>query len=737
MAFVDLRGTRVAACTVLAWLVAGTACAAPPQVDAAFDTTAARAALHRLLPRWQGQFTLVALRRSDGDRFRISGSAGHVVVAGTSPAVLLTGVETYLEDVAHVSIGWPGESLSRLPAVLPGPPAAIERRAVVPDRYALNDVDDSYSDAYLDWPAWQHKIDELALHGIDEVFIPVGTEEVYRRTFRAFGYGDREIRNWIPAPTYQPWWLLANMSSYRADMSPHLFAGRVALARKIVDRLRALGMTPVFPGYLGMVPADLAARHPGTKVVPQGKWCGLERPGWLDPRDPMYARIAAEFYRQQQRLFGDTTRYKMDPLHEGGNAGGVPLGEAARRIMQSLQTAHPGARWVLLGWQRNPLPAVIDAIDHSHVLIVDGISDRYDGLEREKRWDGAPYAFGTIPNMGGHNTLGANAGVWRTRFTDWREKPGSRVAGIAWMPESSGLDPAAFARFTTLAWKSHPADSAQWFADYAVNRYGGADPHAIGAWRILGKTAYAMPSGEWAEPQDSLFDAQPGLHVRTAATWSPPSMRYQGQPFAEALCQMLQVAPALRGTSAYRYDLVDIARQALSNQARILLPQLRAAYEAHDARRFRVLAAQWMDDMRLLDRLLASDAHFLLGRWLAPAREAAADGAEAARLEYDQRMIVTAWGTREASEGGGLHDYANRQLSGLVSGLYAPRWQRYFASLEQALADGSSPKPIDWFAMERAWARTDTAQPTAARGDSWRLATRVADRLGMCTALAR
>jgi len=723
---------RAAAGIALAWLAAGTVFAAPTPTAAAFDTAPARAALQRLLPRSQSQITLVALDRNGADRFRISGTAGHIVVAGTSPAVLLTGVETYLEQVAHVSIGWPGNSVARLPAVLPAPPLAIERRAVVPDRYALNDVDDSYSDAYLGWPAWEHKIDELALHGINEVFIPIGTEEVYRRTFRSFGYTERQMREWIPAPTYQPWWLLENMSSYRGNMSPRLFERRVALAKKIVARLRALGMTPVFPGYLGMVPQGLAALYPGVKVVPQGKWCGLDRPGWLDPRDPLYPRIAAAFYRQQRRLFGDTTMYKMDPLHEGGNAGDVPLGKAARRIMDALQTAHPGARWVLLGWQHNPLPAVIDAVDHTHVLIVDGLSDRYDGMDREKDWDGAPYAFGTIPNFGGHSTLGANANIWPTRFSRWREKSGSRLTGIAWMPEASGLDPAAFARFTALAWGSPPADSIQWFADYAVSRYGGADPHAVAAWRILGKSAYAMPAGQYSEPQDSLFDAQPSLGARSAANWSPHSMRYAGRPFGRALCQMLRVAPALRQTSAYRYDLVDIARQALSNQPRVLLPQLRAAYEAHDARRFRVLADRWMADMRLLDRLLATNPHFLLGGWLAPARAEAADDAEAARLEYDQKLIISAWGDREASVDGGLHDYANRQLSGLVSGLYAARWQRYFASLEKAMADGASPKPIDWFAMEQAWARRRTPEPTAGRGDPWSLAARVADQLRTC-----
>ncbi|MBD8880342.1 alpha-N-acetylglucosaminidase [Rhodanobacter sp. 7MK24] len=705
----------------------------------AFDIAPARAALLRLLPKQQAQFALVALDRGQGaDRFEVRGTPGHIVVAGTSPAVILTGVETYLQQAAHVDIGWPGDSLARLPATLPAPASPIEHRAVVPDRYALNDTDDGYSNAYLAWPAWEHKIDLLALHGIDEVFMPIGTEEVYRRTFQDFGYSDAAMRAWIPATAHQPWWLLQNMSGFDAPLSPQQYARRVALAQKIVARLRELGITPVFPGWFGTVPPDFVAKHPGANVVPQGRWVGFTRPDWLDPRDPLYAKVAADFYRQQRALFGDSSMYKMDLLHEGGRAGNVPVADAARGVMAALQAAHPGARWVMLGWQHNPLPAVIDAVDRQRLLIVDGLSDRYDGLDREKDWHGAPYAFGSIPNFGGHTTLGANADVWFRRFAAWQSKPGSKLRGIAWMPEASGIDPAAFALFTALAWSHPPSDGSEWYEEsswfkmYADSRYGGADAHAEAAWRILAETAYAMPSDGDSEPQDSLFEARPSQDVSTAASWSPRAMRYDAGHFAQAICELLQVAPALRDTSAYHHDVVDVARQTLANRARVLLPQIEAAYAAKDAARLHALDTEWLGDMALLDRLLASDPDFLLGNWLAPARAEAGNEAEAAQFVYDQRAIITVWGEREGADMGGLHDYANRELSGLVSGLYEPRWRRFFASLEQSLATGKPPEKIDWYAMEHAWAVSHEEEPATPQGDPWQLATEVTQRLGLC-----
>lgn len=698
--------------------------------QAGFDPAPVRAALQRLLPRHAEQFEVLALPAEGEERFRVDGRKGHIRIAGSTPLAALVGVQAYLHEVARVDIGWPGDSLSRLPRRLPVPAAPLEGGTSMPDRFALNDTDDGYANAYLDWPAWQRKIDLLALHGFNQVFVPVGQEEVYRRSFSRFGYSDAEIRAWIPAPAHQPWWLLQNMSGFAAPVSVAQYARRVELGQRIVTRLRELGMTPVFPGYFGTVPQDFAVKHPEARVVPQGQWVGFTRPDWLDPCDPLYARIAATFYAEQRALFGASQLYKMDLLHEGGKAGDVSVGAAAGCVAQALRQAHPEARWVLLGWQHNPPADVIRAAGAANLLIVDGLSDRYDNLDRERDWLGAPYAFGSIPNFGGHRTLGANAGVWLQRYPAWHRKSGSALRGIAWMPEASGIDPAAFSLFADLAWQDAPPPAQEWFGRYGAYRYGGADPHAVRAWQMLARSAYAGASGEWSESQDSLFNARPSLDAGSAAAWSPPGMRYEAGVFERAASELMQVAPALKATSAWRHDVVDMARQALVDHARELLPLLRAAYQRRDPVLFRTLSAEWLNDMALLDRLLATSPEFLLGRWLQAALQAAGDDAEeVARLRYDQLSLISHWGDRSGSDKGHLHDYANRELSGLVGGLYRARWQRYFAALEKALADGSTPEQVDWFAMEQEWSRSDKSYPVTPAGDPGRVAAEVVAHL--------
>src|SRR6185295_16658237 len=141
-------------------------------------------------------------------------------------------------------------------------------------RYALNDTNDAYTDPHLSWEEWENQLDLMALHGINAVHITVGTDYVYYLLLQRYGYGGDELRRWIPDPAHQPWWILQNLSGGDAPLSLELLNKRAALGRRIADRARELGITPVFPGYWGTVPADFATRNADADVIAQDTWHG-------------------------------------------------------------------------------------------------------------------------------------------------------------------------------------------------------------------------------------------------------------------------------------------------------------------------------------------------------------------------------------------------------------------------------------------------------------------------------
>ncbi|MEV0317955.1 alpha-N-acetylglucosaminidase [Streptomyces sp. NPDC050658] len=702
-----------------------------PAEGPAFDTDSARSALNRLLPHHAEQFRLRLVPASGGtDRFRVTGRTGRIEVSGTTPAVLLTGVHWYLKYVCGAHVAWNGSQLD-LPDRLPAPARPLERSTALPHRFALNDTNDGYTAPYADWAYWERMIDVLALHSCNEVLVIAGAEAVYHRLLKDFGYSDAEARAWLPAPSHQAWWLLQNLSGYGGPLSPELIDKRAELGRRIVNRLRELGMAPVLPGYYGHVPDGFVARNGGdARVVPQGNWHGFKRPDWLDPRTASFAQVAASFYRHQEELFGAAQHFKMDLLHEGGTPGDVPVPDAARGVEAALRKARPGATWVILGWEANPLPELLDAIDRRRMLIVDGVSDRFTSVtDREKDWGGTPYAFGTIPNFGGRTTIGARAHIWNEKFFAWRDKGASALVGTAFMPEATDRDPAAFELFSELAWTERKLDLGDWFSGYSRFRYGGRDGSARDAWRALHDTAYRHTAVERSDSHDSLFAARPDLAANRAAEYAPRALTYDPGRFDAALAGLLGVAPGLRRSAAYRYDLVDVARQALAHRSRQLLPQLRAAYGRKDQETFRTLSTLWLRLMRLSDELTGTGAAFLLGPWIDAARRLGTNDAERAEFERTAKVLITVWGDRATSDPGRLHEYGNREWSGLMADFYVPRWQRWLDELADALAAGREPKAVDWFAVEEPWTRERKDYPLRGVGDPYRTAGRVRDVL--------
>lgn len=708
--------------------LAAPAAADPPRHDA-WDTKAVGKVVQRVLGGERAkQIALHALPPDGTERFVIGGEDGHVQVSATTSSSLLAGVNAYLDRVAGVDVSWNGDSLDRLPKDLPEPATEIRQDASVSTRFALNDTDDGYTGAFRTWKAWEHEIDVLALHGVNEIFVPVGAEAVYLDTFRQFGYSDEELLAWIPQPTHQPWWLLQNMSGFPDAMSAEVVAARAEMGARIVKRLRELGITPVLPGYFGTVPPGFTARVPGARTVPQGKWVGFNRPDWLDPTSSAFAPVAAAFYESSARLFGTSTHYKMDLLHEGGTPGPVPVGPASKAVQDSLELARPGAIWVFLGWQNNPRPDTLAAIDRSRIFIVDGLSDRYAGTDRNRDWPDSAWAFGSIWSYGGNTTMGANTRVWEDRFWRWRAQPGSTLDGIAVIPEASDQNPAAFDYITGLAWRDGPVDPAAWFANWSARRYGGADASAATAWQAIGATAYATPADGLTQPQSGLFSAQPSLTVESPSIWAPKKMRYDGTAFAAALPAMLDVDEGLRGSSAYRYDLADVARQVLSNRSRTLLPQLKTAYDTHDRAEFDRLTGLWLEYMGLLDELGATNTQHMLGPWLADTRKWSDDPAVSDALETSSRLLLTVWGTRDGFNAG-LADYANREWSGLISGYYLPRWRDYLGELSASIAENRAPKTFDWYTVGTDWAASREKLPMKPSGDVHEIAGRILDAL--------
>jgi alpha-N-acetylglucosaminidase len=726
------------------WVTTGAAHATPRA-----GTGAATAAITRLLggdTGAAGQFRL-SLHTPEGeaDGWRIAGAPGAVELSGTSTVALVSAFHWWLKYVAgcHLSTN---EDRVALPATLPAPNRPISGSTSLTDRYAYNFTVFGYTMPYWTWDQWEREIDYLAASGVNQALMLVGQEIVWYETFTRFGMDEDDVRNWIAQPAHQPWQWYGEItgydegaSAYSGPVSADLMTRRAELGRRIADRMRELGIVPVFPVFIGTVPDQVFSdRHPSAHIVQQADYAGHPRPYWLDPTEALFDQIADRFYAVQTAHFGTTTHYSNDLLHEvsiddeADFLDGVDLAEAATAVSDALHRAVPDAVWILQAWQDNPRRRLIEALDPARTLVIDLDADDGPKWQDTAAFWGTPWAWGTIQNFGGRLGMFGNITEPGQTLPRVRALPAGqrgRLTGTAMMLEGTHHNPVVADLLAEMPWRQDPVDLSAWITAYAARRYGVDDPHAAAAWSILLQTAYSYQAtghstGEG--PFETPFAAEPALTVESVSSFGPTEWRYPPEDFEPALGELLAAPAGVRALDTYRYDLVDVTRQVLANRGRLLLDDIRAAYRRKDTTTLRRLTARFLRYIDLTDELLATHRHWLLGPWLEQAKAWAAADEEQAILEWNARSIVTIWSDKACPV---LHEYANRDWQGLVGFYYRSRWERYFDALPATISSGRPPQFDDWCEFGNAWSRQTDSFPTEPTGDTYELAQVIADEL--------
>ena len=108
------------------------------------------------------------------------------------------------------------------------------------------------------------------------------------------------------------------------------------------------------------------------------------------------------------------------------------------------------------------------------------------------------------------------------------------------------------------------------------------------------------------------------------------------------------------------------------------------AFHKKDSKGLALNAYKFLDMLKDMDAILATNKHFLLGVWLEEAKSVASGSeyqlAESALYEFNARNQITLWGPN-----GEILDYANKQWSGLINDYYYPRWKLFYQRLGESV----------------------------------------------------
>lgn len=663
--------------------------------------------------------------RSDRDFFEITSKNGKPLIRGNNYVSIASGINWYLKYSVGVHLTWNSMHAS-LPATLPLV-QGVERHATdIKHRYYLNYCTLSYSMAFWDWKRWEQELDWMALHGINLCLDIVGTDVVWRNVLLKLGYTKDEANQFIAGPAFQAWWLMNNLEGWGGPNSDNWYQQRERLQKQIMKRMKELGINVCLPGYSGMVPHD-AKQRLGLDVADPGKWNDYKRPTFLQPTSKRFAEIASIYYKEQQRLYGKADFYSMDPFHEGGNAGGVDLRKAGEAIMGAMKAVNPKAVWVVQAWGACPYPSMIKHLKNGDMLVLDLYSEnRPQWGDPESTWyrkegfNGHDWAFCMLLNFGGNvGMFGKLQHVVDEYYKARQSKFVSTMKGVGLTMEGIENNPVMYELVSELPWRDAKFSWKEWLHDYVEARYGNINNAKVhDAWQLLARSVYGAGAKIVEQGcHESVLCARPALDVYQVSSWSEMEEFYNPDDVIRAARLMVEASHEVKANDNFRYDLVDVTRQAIAEQARYVYDEIVAAYKAKDRKMFDYTTKRFLDILLQQDRLLSSMPDFMVGRWLRSARNLGLNEQERNHYEWNARVQITTWGNRSAAESGGLREYAHKEWNGVLADFYYPRWKAYFEALAATL-DGKPMKDIDFYAMDEKWTLLHNVYPYEAQGDA-------------------
>lgn len=86
----------------------------------------------------------------------------------------------------------------------------------------------------------------------------------------------------------------------------------------------------------------------------------------------------------------------------------------------------------------------------------------------------------------------------------------------------------------------------------------------------------------------------------------------------------MSVADKFKDNDNFKYDLVDILRQSITDKGNDLSGKIAEAYEKKDIKKFKVLSDNFLLAIESQDKLLATQKGFMVGNWIEQAKSLSA-----------------------------------------------------------------------------------------------------------------
>ncbi|XP_031570381.1 alpha-N-acetylglucosaminidase-like [Actinia tenebrosa] len=691
---------------------------------------AVRDLISRLLPEYTSFFHITVDPKLSGnpnmDMFEYQTNGSKLFITGTTGVACSLAVNHFLKYYCKAHVSWSGDQLN-IPKPFPTVSSLVTVRVPYRFRYYQNVCTSSYSFAWMNWTRWQRQIDWMALNGINLPLAFNGQEAIWQRVFLKMGLKQEDLDSHFGGPAFLAWARMGNMKGWGGPLPSTWHKTQLELQHKILTAMRNLGMTPVFPAFAGHVPDAITTLYPKANVSKLGRWNDFDDTycctALLDTTDPLFKEIGESFIKEQILEYGTNHIYNADTFNEMTPKSSDPsyLSAASKGVYEGMTAGDPQAIWLMQGWlfqfdskfwKAPQIKGLLDGIPIGKMIILDLFAEINPIWQNISALYGQPFIWCMLHNFGGNQGLYGAIESVATNPVKASHNSHNTMLGTGLTPEGIFQNDMMYDLMNEMGWRSvgfTPTELQDWVISYAERRYGGINEQIAEAWKLLIRSVYNC-SDVCEHHCNSVIVMKPSFNIA-------PHIWFNPEDVYAALYNLLSVADEFSNVETFRYDLVDVTREALHLIATKVYNRIINAYKTKQASELIHNGSKLIELLGDLDTLLLTNEHFLLGRWLNAAKDLATTPDEVRLHEYNARNQVTLWGPT-----GEIEDYANKMWNGLVGSYYRPRWILFIEELYEAVSQG---KTIDYDAFskqllvqETLWTYGSESYPDKPVGDS-------------------
>ncbi len=657
--------------------------------------SAAKNLINRLIGDRAENFILqIGFNDEKNDAYEVIAEKGKVTITGNSPVSLTRGFYDYLKNACHSQVTWSGQNIS-IPAILPDYKIA---KIVCPNHFRLyyNVCTFGYTTAFWDWKRWEEEIDWMALHGINMPLAMNGQEAIWQKVWNDYGITNKQLEEYFSGPAFLPWHRMGNINKHGGPLPQSWIEDNKDLQKKILDRIRELGMTPIVPAFSGFVPKAFKSVKSDAKVIDLVPWTGFGQEYAtyiLDPLSPYFKEIGKKFIEEYKKEFGEVNYYLADSFNELEVPVTVEgrykeLADFGNAVYESITAGDPDGIWVMMGWlfffdggfwDKPSAQALVSKVPDDRMIILDLANDIWHGWKKHDSFYGKQWVYSIIHDFGGTNRMFGDLKFCAEDPSLTINDPAKgKLIGFGLSPEGIENNEIIYELLLDASWQNKPINLDNWIKSYLSSRYGTASKESLELWKLLSENLYVS-----FNLGNSIFSF--GLRPDQNVVASIPDE----DTLVEAVRSFLN-QKELYNNQLYKNDLIDIIANMCCKQIDMMLANSLKMHKAGLTEERDKSFNEVKSHINDLDILFSFREDKTIEKWIGYARHWGKTESEKDYYEENAKRQITVWG------GPYLSEYAAKLWSGLIKDYYLVRWEKYFDSLKTG-------NPVNLYNWEEQW----------------------------------